>query len=802
MRRTRWVGAAAAILLATAAATASTQVAQAATSPVTTGLGQTFGGPAHTFSVPAGYPGGALVKAWSKTLGGTVRTPLIVGSAVVTAAASSGLSGEETDIQAFDGSTGTALWPPLATPGVTGMSSDGQRVFALSQESVLAVDLASGRMLWNHRVSPGHSFGASVPTVYGGLVWVNDTSNGLGLAALDPATGTVVHRYTADSTSGTLALVGHKLYDNACGYDLTTGAFTPLAPGTQASCNAPDAVTQSDGKVVVDPMYSDFTHLSVNDLATGQRLWLAPLGLAALDGGRLLVATARKSFTLTSFDEATGAVQWSIGLPSRPTAQPLVFGGTALISTGDGHLRRYSTATGALVDDTTLTGKPVYPGFGPVNGAMVADSGLLAVPAKNTLNVFRGSTTGMPAPLKAAARLKPTVVHRTGTDHADGSQYAEDAAHDGVATGSTLTGPLHLAWSRSLPGAVSNAVVDSAGRVFVASVDPSAGFDVYRLNRTTGAPIWGPVQFPAGINLTRTRLAYGDGVLVEYETPPLFTGSGGGAVLHSLDPATGALLWTTTLAAQVYGFDSAPTVSGGRVLVQYHDDRYGGVVLAFDLHTGRADWGSTVLQAMDTLAPTAGGGLVYVAGVTNQLYAVDPATGRPAFHADSGEDGGGTASAVYAAGRVYVNDFIGNGSVFDATTGQALDPGMFATRRPAVDTAANAMIALQGNRVTAEQLTDRSRYWTVTVKAVPSVAPVIANGMVITGDDSGRLLVLDEATGRQLWSDPNAFAPSSQNLLQEFEPAQLTVGAGGLAVTSGSQLRFYAGAVDNGPATP
>jgi outer membrane protein assembly factor BamB len=272
-------------------------------------------------------------------------------------------------------------------------------------------------------------------------------------------------------------------------------------------------------------------------------------------------------------------------------------------------------------------------------------------------------------------------------------------------------------------------------------------------------------------------------------------------MLHGIDPATGAVRWTTALPPAVYSYDGYPTVSGGIIYVHNQDDRVGGVVYAFDLATGKPAWASIVMQAYDTLGPVAGGGLVYVSGITNQLYALDPASGRQAYWVNSGADGGGTSSAVYAGGRLYVNDFPGGGQVFSAPTGAPAGAGMFATRRPSVDPAANVMVALQGNRITAESLTDRTRYWTVTDKSIPSLSPIIANGMVITGDNSGRLLVLDEATGTQVWSDAHAFAPTTVSVIEGTEPARLTVGAGGLAVTSGNQVRLYAGAVDNGPRT-
>src|SRR5688572_12477263 len=104
MRSTRWFFAlvTAGVLIAGMTVPLS-GVAEAATTPVTSGVGRTYGGPGHTFAVTtAAAPSGSLVRAWTRNLGGTVASPLIVGSRVVTASTSVTDGGTRVDVQAFD----------------------------------------------------------------------------------------------------------------------------------------------------------------------------------------------------------------------------------------------------------------------------------------------------------------------------------------------------------------------------------------------------------------------------------------------------------------------------------------------------------------------------------------------------------------------------------------------------------------------------------------------------------------------------------------------------------------------------
>jgi outer membrane protein assembly factor BamB len=792
MRFTRWFCAlvtAGVLIAGVTVPVVSGAVAQAATTPVASGVGRTYGGPGHTFAVPtAAAPAGSLVRAWTRNLGGAVASPLIVGSRVVTAVTSSTDGGDRVDVQAFDAVTGTPLWAPIAVGTFPPtLVSDGTRVFVTTMMSITAIDLASGRQLWTSLVSPGVSL-YNLPSVSGGLVWVN--SGGSGVQGLNPVTGAVVRRYADHRGSGTLALAGTTVYDGQCALDLSTGTVRWTQTGI-ARCNLDNTLNQSDGSVLLAPAYGNPSLLAARDASTGRVRFTVPTGHAAIGSGQFTVATTNR---LVSYDQTSGAQRWSVPLSARPVAAPLLYAGLATVATTDGHLRRYRLSTGALVDDTTLPSAPTQT-FGRLAPAVVADSGLLAVPSRNSITVYRGSTSGTPAKAVPAPQPRPTLpATATGSDRADGSQYAQSPGKDGVAVGSTLTAPLRRAWTTTLSGAASNALIDGTGRLYVGAANPAGGVNVYRFNRRTGAVVWGPVALTGGTNTT--RLAVQNGVLVSYQYGP------GSAVLRGLDAATGAVRWTTTLPVTDYWYDGYPTVAGGSVYVHSYATPTSGIAWALDLQTGKVKWSAPARNDYAGLAPVVGGTRVYYSGVGDQLTALDTATGATLFHTNSGYHGGGTGSAVLAGGRLYLNDYYGSGKVVSASTGQPVGVGMFATRRPAVDATNGVMVALQGNRLTAESLTDRSRYWSYTGSATPTVSPVIANNLVFTGDTSGRLLVLSEATGAVVWSDTGAFAPKSARLLEVEEPAELTVGAGGLALTSGNQLRVYAGAVDNGPRTP
>ncbi len=774
------ISVAAAIALCAAGPTAN-----AASAATGTGSGLNYGGSGHTFDSVDG-PGGALIEAWSRDLGGTSSTPLIVGSVVVAASLASSDDGQREDVQAFDASTGRPLWAPLAVgTAQTTLASDGQRVFVTSGQNLIAISLTTGRQLWSSLVSSGVPL-YNTPALEDGLLWVNSGSTGL--QALDPATGAIVHRYPDDRGSAPLAAVGTTLYGSECAVDTNTGTTKWVHQGI-SGCHFEGGLAQSDGNVVVTPAYGGVNALGVLDAATGQSRYNVPPGQPALGSGQLTVATPDKH--LNSYDEVSGVARWSVPLAAQPTAPPVLFTAQVAVTTADGHLRRYALSDGSLVDDTALPATPPFSTFGmPV--AAAADSGLLAVPAANTLTVFRGSTTSTPAPASPAAPVSMTLPPpASGADTADGSQYAQNAAHDGTANGSTLHTPLSRKWQVRLPGQVSNAVIDPAGRLFVGNADPSGGVDISRYNRQTGAVDWGPVHLTGGTG--HSRLAVSGAVLVDYEY-----GTQTGAVLHGLDATTGTLQWTTQLPTAFYGYDGYPTIAADKVFVHSYSDQAGGAGWALDLATGRVAWTGIDTNDYFSVAPAADSKFAYFSGVGDQLAAFDTATGSRAYASDSGYDGGGAGDVVLGAGKLYLNDYAGGGKVVDAATGQFVGSD-FVTRRPALDTAHNAIVALQGNRIVAERLGDRARYWVASPSQTLDVSPSIANGLVLTGDSSGRLFALDEATGATVWTDATAFAAAPPVLGPDSEPATLTVGAGALALTSGNSLKLYSGQTDNGP---
>lgn len=769
------------ILLTT---TATMSAAATPTNPSNDSAGAvyTYGGEGHTFDAGTSGPSGSLVQAWTQNLGGSVSNPLVIGSTIAAIVHISNADGVRDDLEAFDAATGTPLWPPLAVgSGASDIASDGHQLYVSTAGQIDAIDLASGRQMWSTTVT-GEATGGTV-MLHDGLIWTGTTLQGL-----DPVTGAVVRTYPTVTTSGELAEVNGTIYWERCALDLNTGTTTWIATG-YSGCNPETSLSQSDGRVVVQEDPSIGGVLSAVDAATGRTLYHVPTGQAALGSGQLTVAALD---TLSSYDETTATQRWSIPLPADPAAPPVLFNGTANLVTIDGHLRQYDLNTGALISDSALPAAAVLPEHGVMHAPAVG-SGLLAVPAMNTLTVYRGSNGTLPPSISSATPAAPQLsAAAAGTDASSGDQYGQDAGHDGVATGSTLSADLHLSWSATLPGDTSNAIVDEQGRVFVTAEDPAGGVDIYRFNRQTGAIDWGPKHLDGPGN---PRLAENDGVLLDYQP-----GVNSSAVLHGLDPASGTLLWTTQLAAAPgYYYDGFPAVAAGTGYIHCYCGSGGGLGLAIDLQTGHLKWAGSNTSESTLLSPAIGPTLAYYSGVYDQLFAFKLTDGTLAIRSTATYDGGGPTSTILAGGLLYLNYYSGSGKILNASTGQVVDNSYF-TRRPAIDVKNDISVSMQGDRLTAEKLGDRTRYWSFAGHGALTVSPVIANNLVFTADADGTLWALDEATGQPLWQD-RAFSAAPVSLDAD-EPAQLTVGPGALAVTAGTTIRLYSSTSDAGPSDP
>jgi outer membrane protein assembly factor BamB len=171
--------------------------------------------------------------------------------------------------------------------------------------------------------------------------------------------------------------------------------------------------------------------------------------------------------------------------------------------------------------------------------------------------------------------------------------------------------PVGSALSRPLRGAP----VIADGTVFVGGDDGS----VYAIDLTSGARRW---TYRAGGMVQTSPAAAGGSVYAVAED-----GSSGRATLVAIDASTGKRRWSYSPSGVALHV-SAPTVADGRVFVGFGD----GTVRAFDAATGRVLWTARVrglFSAMNAIA--AEGGAVYPIDATGALYRFDAATGERAW---------------------------------------------------------------------------------------------------------------------------------------------------------------------------
>ena len=171
----------------------------------------------------------------------------------------------------------------------------------------------------------------------------------------------------------------------------------------------------------------------------------------------------------------------------------------------------------------------------------------------------------------------------------------QNVAHSGVATGSTLKGPLTLRWRRNFDNYITSPTVSHpiivGGRVFVTSAIFHDTDLVWAFDLATGRRLWGPVRVE-GYGL-RSGLAYGSGRLIV---------SNSDADFRALDPATGRILWTRDLLGDT---ETSPVVSHGLVLAGTEAGLW-----ALDVRDGSPRWKVNIFA--DQSSPAVSGDRIYI----------------------------------------------------------------------------------------------------------------------------------------------------------------------------------------------
>jgi outer membrane protein assembly factor BamB len=355
--------------------------------------------------------------------------------------------------------------------------------------------------------------------------------------------------------------------------------------------------------------------------------------------------------------------------------------------------------------------------------------------------------------------------------------YQLEPGHSGrTSLGAPLVLPDAPAWSVALRDLASYPLI-AGGKVFVITRGSSTGWygtQLHALDLATGALVWGPVEIPA--TYFSSGHAYEDGRVFVLD----FDGN-----LRAFDAESGAALWTRQLGAYA---TSAPTAIGGVVYAG------AGSLYAVDAADGAIRWRSTV-SGGDHSSPAVALDGVFVSRTCNVRKA-DLLTGSEIWNGGGTCSGGGGRTAAYAADRLYVRDpYAGQlpvGAAYDALDGVRV--GTFGTnesRMPIPAVGDDAMYLVSYGTLRRFDLAGTDG-WTFTGDATLSSAPLLVDDAVVVGSGSGKVFMVDAATGVERWSgDAGAgiLGPDEHNVSSPL--TGLGVGEGYLVVPAGSQVTAW-----------
>jgi outer membrane protein assembly factor BamB len=356
--------------------------------------------------------------------------------------------------------------------------------------------------------------------------------------------------------------------------------------------------------------------------------------------------------------------------------------------------------------------------------------------------------------------------------------YQINPAHSGLQLDEQLTPPLTHRWTHAFPSDSSYPLI-AGGKVFVTVRNVSQyGTTLYALDQATGATVWSRA-ISGTYYWSNAAYAPGRVFVVNFD-----------GVLQAFSAQDGSTLWTKQLPGQ-YAFSSAPVASNGVVYVGGAGT--GGTLYAVNATNGNVLWTRSVENGDDS-SPALSSTSVFVSYAGPQVYGFDRFTGAPLWHYDSGIEGGGGKTAVYADGRLYTRDFFGS-YVFDATTGAILDTFGSNTAPAFAD---GVGLFLYDGSLQARNAVSGSLLWSFLGDGQLSSAPIVvkspAGTHVYEGSSTGMLYALKLADGSVTWSanvGGGIPGPDEQNVSQPL--TGLAAGEGLLVVPAGSVLVAYGG---------
>jgi outer membrane protein assembly factor BamB len=360
--------------------------------------------------------------------------------------------------------------------------------------------------------------------------------------------------------------------------------------------------------------------------------------------------------------------------------------------------------------------------------------------------------------------------------------YQVDPAHSGsVDLGAPLAFPADPAWVATLAD-VSSYPLIADGRVYLLSRGSSAGWygtQLYALDLATGATVWGPLDIPGTYFWSAHAFDGGRLFVVSYD-----------AVLTAFDAATGAEAWSVTVPG---GYaEAAPTATGGVVYVAA-----GSMVSALAASDGRLLW-STYHWSVGQSSPTVTTDGLFVS-TPCAIEKLDLLSGTPIWTATAGCQGGIAKTTAFADGALYLREYTASalvGAVHDGFDGTVVGafgtPSRSSLAIPAVAARRTFLVSATGYQSGyALQALDRSGgvAWTFSGDGQLHAAPLVIGDVVLTGSGAGTVYAVDAGSGTQTWSASAGAAipfPDEWNVSQPL--TGLAAGEGYLVVPAGRRI--------------
>jgi len=332
-------------------------------------------------------------------------------------------------------------------------------------------------------------------------------------------------------------------------------------------------------------------------------------------------------------------------------------------------------------------------------------------------------------------------------------QFQGGAAHEGVYPAGTADSLGGIAWRFATGAIVRASPVSDGATVYCGSSDGT----FYALDAQTGKERW---RFDAGSSIGDAPAVAAGSVIV---------GLRDGRVV-ALAAATGRLRWTArTGPARPMpwgheGFDfwtSSPAVVGDAVYVGSGD----GNLYALDLASGRVRWRAETDGRVRS-SPAVDGGSVYVGSCDGSVYAFAAATGKRRWRFDT--DGrafdsgkfGYDRKSVYAPpavahGRVFAGGRDGKFYALDAATGHELWRTDFGTSwvmgAAALREGRVFVSTSDGHQVRCLSETDGKEAWRFETASALWASPALSGNLALVTDWGGDVIALDARTGKEAW---------------------------------------------------